>query len=41
LNQEMAKLFMKLSKLGLFYFVKKMMKSRTWEDHKLLEKRGN
>jgi len=41
LNQEMAKLFMKLSKVGLFYFVKKMMKSRTWEDHKLLEKRGN
>ncbi|MGA7837367.1 MAG: methyltransferase domain-containing protein, partial [Ignavibacteriaceae bacterium] len=41
LNQKMATLFMKISRAGLFYFVKKMMKSRTWEDHNLLMKKGN
>ncbi len=40
LNQKMVTSAIKLSKAGLFYFVKKMMKSRTLEDHNLLKKKG-
>lgn len=40
LNQATAGLLLKLSRFGIFYAVKKMMKSLTWKDHLLLEKRG-
>lgn len=40
LSPAMVGLFLKLSRFGLFYGVKKSMNSLTWSDHLLLKKRG-
>lgn len=40
LNLNKIKLYVKLSKMGLFLYVRKMMKSKTWDNHILLENRG-